>query len=231
MRVHWIQHVAFEGLGRLRPLLASRSSSISATRAWEDANFPDPHELDLLVVMGGPLSVHDTQEHHWLVAEKQFLADTLRTRTRVLGICLGAQLLAEALGATVTANSSKEIGWFPIQSVEGRAVEPLGATLARSREVFHWHGESFSLPEEATALARSAGCPQQAFRWGTRVLGLQFHLEMTPEGAEQLIEKCPEDLQAEGPWVQSPAEILSRPDRFAHAHEVLEELLDQFLES
>jgi GMP synthase-like glutamine amidotransferase len=231
LRVHWIQHVPFEGLGQLRPLLASRASSISATRAWEDAAFPDPHEIDLLVVMGGPMSVHDAADLPWLVAEKRFIGEVLRTRTHVLGICFGAQLVAEALGARVTDMPQKEIGWFSIEAAEGSAVEPWAQILGRGQQVFHWHGESFSLPDQAVALARSEGCQRQAFRWGARVLGLQFHLEISPEGAEQLVEMCADDLESPGPWVQSTAEILARPDRFAHSHEVLEQLLDQFLEA
>ncbi len=109
-------------------------------------------------------------------------------------------------------------------------METLGRILVRSEEVFHWHREAFTLPEEAVGLVRSRGCAHQAFRLGDRVLGIQFHLEMTPEGAEQLIQMCPDDLDGEGPYVQSPTEILARPDRFARSHEVLEELLDQFLE-
>ncbi len=114
MRVHWIQHAPFEGLGHLRPLLAGRASQISATRSWESAVFPDPHEVDLLVVMGGPMSVHDLEDHPWLAAEKEFLTEALRTQARILGICLGAQLLAEAVGAEIRPAEQAEIGWFGI---------------------------------------------------------------------------------------------------------------------
>lgn len=229
MRSHWIQHVPFESLGYLRPLLAAHSHHISATRAWEAADYPDPRDLDLLVVMGGPMSVYDEDAHPWLPAEKEFLREALGTRCRILGICLGAQLLAEALGARIHPADRPEIGWFPVECTASGAVDRVGRILGRSPQVFHWHGETFDLPDDATALASSEACPNQAFRWGKRVLGLQFHLEMTPEGAERLIENCPQDLEREGPFVHSAAEILSRPDRFLQAHEVLDTLWEAFL--
>jgi GMP synthase-like glutamine amidotransferase len=211
--------------------LAARAATISATRVWEEARFPDASELDLVVLMGGPMSIHDTEAHGWLEAEKEFVGELLRSRARVLGICLGAQLLAEALGAAVEPAAEPEIGWFGIEAAEGSAAQPLVEALTRPRRVFHWHAEQFGLPPDAVGLARSDGCAHQAFRWGPRVLGLQFHLEMTPEGAEQLVEHCAEDLQGAGPWVQSPSEILARPERFAASHEALAQVLDQFLDT
>jgi GMP synthase-like glutamine amidotransferase len=238
MRVHWFQHVAFEGLGSIEPWLLARGHQLSVTRFqhWQPDSaagpgpvgdgLPDLDALDLLIAMGGPMSVNDEAVHPWLVAEKRCIAEAIGRGIPVLGICLGAQLIASALGARVGPNPEPEIGWFPVRAIsvpggEGEA----GFALPPSLPVFHWHGETFELPAGAVPLARSAACAHQAFRLGSRVLALQFHLETTPEAARALVEHGGHEL-IEAPFVQSAAEILAAPaERYTAAQALLDQVL------
>jgi GMP synthase-like glutamine amidotransferase len=229
MRVHALQHVPFEGLGSIRPWLDSRRARVTVTRLFEEARFPDPLDLDWLLVMGGPMSANDEGLHPWLVAEKRFIADAIASSRTVLGVCLGAQLIAGSLGAKIRPNREREIGWFPIEPAPGAHRSPFSSIFGAPLEVFHWHGETFELPPGATALARSAACDHQAFSIGTHVLGLQFHLETTAETARALIENCPADL-APGRWVQTGSEILRTHESFALLNRTMDRVLDRLEE-
>ena len=225
LRVHWIQHVPFEELGAIRPWLVERGARVTATQCFADASFPSLDDFDWLIVMGGPMSVHDSDRHPWLAAEQRLIAQAISAGKTVLGICLGAQLVARALGARVFRAAEREIGWFPVEPVNAATGNPFVGLFAHPRDVFHWHGETFDLPAGAVPLARSTACVNQAFAVGDRVLALQFHLEMTPDGARALIAHCPEDL-APGPWVQSPAAMLADQSRFRDGHVRLRGVLD-----
>ncbi|OPY10106.1 MAG: glutamine amidotransferase [Syntrophaceae bacterium PtaB.Bin095] len=206
MHAHYFQHVPFEGLGNIEPRLRAEGFEVTATRFFASEALPDRSEIDFLVVMGGPMSVQDERRFPWLVTEKNFIRDVIDSGRPVLGICLGAQLIASALGASVYRNPVKEIGWFPIRGI------PSGNRglfrFPPSMEVFHWHGETFDLPPGATRLAKSEACENQAFQIGPSVIGLQFHLETTPQSAKALILNCRDEL-VPSRYVQTEGEILA----------------------
>jgi GMP synthase-like glutamine amidotransferase len=206
MRAHYLQHVPFEGLGSIEPWLISDGYEVTSTRFFESAELPDIDEMDMLVVMGGPMSVNDEDEFPWLVLEKQFIREAVQSKKPVLGVCLGAQLIASAMGAMVYKNSVKEIGWFPIQGIS--SIDGSIFSFPPSVEVFHWHGETFDLPSGATHLARSEVCENQAFQLGKSVIGLQFHLETTPESAREIVLNCRDEL-IPSQYVQTEEQILS----------------------
>ena len=208
MQAHYFQHVPFEGLGCIGPWLAASGFTITRTAFFEPASLPPPGRVDFLVVMGGPMSVNDESEYPWLVAEKCFIRQCIEAGTPVLGICLGAQLIASAMGARVYRNACREIGWFPIQAVE--SADPAAFRFPPSIEAFHWHGETFELPPGAIHLARSQACENQAFQLGRRAIGLQFHLETTPETARDLVAHCRDELQPSR-YVQSEKTLLNAP--------------------
>lgn len=213
MRAHWLQHVPFEGLGSIEDWLRQRGYALTCTRLYAQEPLPAVGDLDLLIAMGGPMSVNDEDGYEWLVPEKALLRDAVGAGVRVLGICLGAQLIADALGARVYPGSEPEIGWWP---VSGRPAARAGELQFPQRlEVFQWHGDTFDLPPGAHCLAESAVCPHQAFSLGPRVLGLQFHLETTPASARSLIEHCGDELHPGG-YVQSVGQMLD-PDRTRYA--------------
>jgi len=208
MRAHYLQHAPFEGLGSIEPWLRAAGYRITGTHFYESASLPSPDDIHLLIVMGGPMSANDEDEFPWLIAEKHFIRQCIERGKPVLGVCLGAQLIASAMGARVFSNRTKEIGWFPI-----RAVPTEGAFFRFPPvvEVFHWHGETFELPPGAVHLARSEGCENQAFQLGRSALGLQFHLEVTPETVREMVKYGRSEL-VPSDFVQSEEVILAAPE-------------------
>ena len=206
MRAHYLQHVPFEGLGSIESWLQKSGYEITSTKLFDGPDFPDLRKIDFLVVMGGPMSVNDEDKFPWLLAEKQFIWDTIAKNKPVLGICLGAQLIANVLGARVYPNKTKEIGWFPIYGIEtnNKSIFEFPASI----KVFQWHGETFDLPAGAVRLAKSDVCENQAFQAGMSVIGLQFHLETTPEAARALVFNCSDEL-VKAPYIQTDQEIMS----------------------
>jgi GMP synthase-like glutamine amidotransferase len=226
LRIHWFQHVPFEGLGSLESWARSRNATVSATR-WHAGDGPPPLDtFDWLVVMGGPMGVYDEEKYPWLAAEKRCLRTALDAGKTVVGICLGAQLIACVLGAQVSRNPEREVGWFPVRRVPGASDHPLAQALPDEFEAFHWHGDTFALPCGARSLARSEGCENQAFAIGNRVLGLQFHLETTPESVAALIARCPGDL-APGRFVQGAGDLVAQPRRFQRLNALMAGLMDR----
>jgi GMP synthase-like glutamine amidotransferase len=222
MRVHVLQHVPFEGLGSIAPFLESHGAAITCTRFFEPHRLPAPDSIDMIIAMGGPMSVNDGPTLPWLEMEKQFLRAAINAGIRVLGICLGAQLIASALGAAVYKNPVKEIGWFPVTALPAA---PGTLQLPAQCTPFHWHGETFDLPEGAVRLAESAACKNQAFQFERTVVGLQFHLEATLESASALLENCRNDLVS-GPYVQSEAELRAVPKS---SHQAINAVMSEVL--
>ncbi len=222
MRAHFLQHVPFEGLGSIRAWLEEAGYRVTFTQLFDTMEFPDLSEVHLLIVLGGPMSVNDEARFPWLAKEKQFIRNAIGLGRPVLGICLGAQLIASALGARVYRNATPEIGWFPVEAV---AAEQPTFQFPRVAEVFHWHGETFDLPPGTIHLARSAGCENQAFQIGRTVIGLQFHLETTSQSACELVAHCADEL-VPAPYVQSEAEILSAPpEKYEAINALMSEVL------
>jgi len=224
MRTHYLQHVPFESPGSIEPWLRSAGCTITQTRFFESTSLPDPGEIDFLVVLGGPMSVTDDTEFSWLVEEKRFVRACIGAGKRVLGVCLGAQLIASALGARVFPNRFKEIGWFPVLGTP--SIGRPAFSFPASMEVFHWHGETFDLPAGAVRIARSEGCENQAFQIGRAVVGLQFHLETTAESAREMVSHCRAGL-VPAKYVQSEAEILKAgPEKYRAINGVMGKVLE-----
>lgn len=180
-----IRHLAFEDLGSLAPALEKKGYALRYLEAGiDDITALRRNPPDLLVVLGGPIGVYEAAVYPFLSDEVALLRERLQARLPVLGICLGAQLLAAALGAKVYAGHGKEIGWFPVTD-SGADTNVLAPLFANGVQVLHWHGDTFDLPEGATHLARSALYPHQAFAVGTHALGLQFHPEIIGRQVER----------------------------------------------
>jgi GMP synthase-like glutamine amidotransferase len=210
-------------LGSIETWLQERGAHVEYTRFYESAALPDIAGLDLIIALGGSMSVNDESQFPWLGPEKHFLYEVIEKRAAVLGICLGAQLIASALGARVYTNPQKEIGWFEI---EATVVECDVFRVPRSARVFHWHGETFDLPSGAVRLAKSAVCENQAFQWGRRVIGLQLHLEMTPNSLDALVTNCRHEL-AKSEWIQAESAIRNvSPEDFKNTNQLMAEVLN-----
>ncbi len=226
MRIHYLQHVPFEGPGAIELWATGHGHRLTCTRLFAGEALPNLDAVDWLLIMGGPMSVHDETAHDWLRPEKRFIASAISAEKIVLGICLGAQLIAEVLGANVYRNACPEIGWFPVARTPEASTTRVGAVLPEHFEAFHWHGETFDLPPGAAHLATSEACTRQAYAYRDRVLGLQFHLETTRTGAEQLITHCADEI-VEAAFIQPAHVMLADHDRFARINDVLARVLDQ----
>ena len=180
MRVVVFRHVPFEGLGHIQQVLEERGIAIEFADLYQPgAQAPETATAAGLIFMGGPMSVNDGLPY--LELEIESIRRAAEVGQPVLGVCLGAQLAAKALGARVYRNSISEIGWFAVHPTEAGREDPLFRGFHDSEAVFHWHGETFDLPPGAALLACSERCRHQAFRLGSCIYGLQFHLEVTPE--------------------------------------------------
>lgn len=229
MKVHYLQHMAFEGLGSIQGWVECRRAAVTTTRLYLNEPLPAADKIDLLIIMGGAMGTYDEDQFPWLRPEKEFIRQVVNRGSKALGVCLGSQLLAEVLGGRVFRHTHREIGWFPVERMPAADASRFGAVLPQQCQVFHWHGDTFDLPPGATHLARSAGCENQAFSIGDQVLALQFHLEASPEFATALAKNCSGDLQP-GPFVQRSEEF-ARADRpFAETNRLMDALLNQLVD-
>ena len=227
MRIHYLQHVPFEGPAAIADWASRHQHQLTSTKLFNaDQKLPDQADFDMLVVMGGPMGVTDTARYPWLTDEKKFIAASISSDKPVLGICLGAQLIASALGAQVKKNPNREIGWFPLLIDPALQSTSFADVFTDNMPAFHWHGDTFDPPENATRIASTEACKNQGFVIDDRVIGLQFHLETTAESAQLLIENCRNELDG-STFVQSEHEMLTDTERFSTIQAHLFRLLDR----
>jgi GMP synthase-like glutamine amidotransferase len=226
MRIHWLQHADFEDLGCIGPWLEAQGHAVKGTRLYAGEAPPQPQAFDALIVMGGPMNIYEYEQHSWLRGEKALIRAAVDAGKRMLGVCLGAQLLADVLGGPVTRNRHSEIGWFPLRQTEAGLRSLWLAGLPPEFTGFHWHGDTYALPPGAECLASSAGCAQQAFALGERVLGLQFHLEVTRANAEEWFRH---ERPAPATYVQTPEYILAQTQNFDDNNRWMRSILERFI--
>lgn len=196
LRIHALYHVDFEDLGYIGQWAASRGHQISYTRFYNDEPLPELGSFDWLIIMGGPMGIYDEADYPWLAAEKRLVQQSIDNGKTVIGICLGAQLIAHCLGAKVAPSGVREVGWLPIQLTEQAKQQPLLSDLPKEAfTVFHWHGDGFDCPKGATPIATSAAWDNQGFIYqtpkhqalGTWIMGWQCHFEVTPESMIKMV--------------------------------------------
>ena len=205
-------HVPFEGPGIITNWTDKEGHLIKYTRFYENETLPEQESVDFLVIMGGPMNVFDYHTISWMEEEIHWTQAFIASGKPVLGICLGAQILATSLGAEVYPGKEKEIGWYNLRFLPALGTHRVCKELPSTRKVFHWHGDTFDIPLGAERIAESQCFANQGFLYENRVLALQFHLEMEAENVEALINNCGDEL-VEGAHIQQKEELL-RPDRF-----------------
>lgn len=213
MDIHYLQHVSHEGLGSTAEWARAHGHSTRATRFFDAESPPEDLNFDWLFVMGGPMNIYEEKEYPWLAQEKIFIRHAIDAGKTVIGICLGAQLISDVLGAPTRSNGEPEIGWFPLWRM-GEPSATLNVLLSEPvLPAFHWHRDRFQPPQDAVPFARSAGCPHQGYVWQGRVFAFQFHPEITPAVAEAFIRA---DVPLpEGRFVQNAEDMLAERAQFA----------------
>ena len=230
MRWHCLQHTPNEGPGYAAEWLAARGHPLTHTRLFEPGPvFPALGEFDGLLLLGGPMSVHDEAEFPWLREEKRFLREALRAGKLTLAICLGAQLVALELGGEVRPNPEPEVGFWTVRFSAKALLHPLLRGWPDKATVLHWHFDTFVVPPGAVRVGMSAGCAAQGFVWGDGIIGLQFHPEMTEAMVEQLLVFEGHETAEEQEFVQTAAQIRSKLKSVWKGRRLLESLLENMV--
>ncbi|MDF2867729.1 MAG: guaA 2 [Gammaproteobacteria bacterium] len=227
MRFHALIHAAFEKLGIIEAWIHNKQHQLTCSHTYAGDKLPANGEFDFLIVMGGPQSPRDAEKLPYLKAEIALIAKTIAQQKPVLGFCLGAQLIAESLGAKTERSPEKEIGIFPIELTEAGRQDPIFKDFPVKFNGLHWHYDMPSIPPKAVLLAKSGGCPHQAFRYGNKVYGLQFHLEPKLSDIQEMIKNCADDL-APSKFTQTEAELLQQD--YSVIHNYMELILDKLME-
>ena len=224
MRIHFFQHEPFEKPFLIEEWAISKGAFITKTNFFEETALPNIADIDWLIIMGGSMSVND--EHlPWIREEKAFIKKAIETDKVVLGICLGAQMIAKVLGSRVFPNKEKEIGWMPVTWTKEALSKSFFSHLPLQLNVMHWHGETFDLPAGAIHLASTEACKNQAFLFGNKILGLQFHMEFNETAIDEMLLNCSHEL-IDGRFIQSKEEILAGKVNISKTKEGLIKILD-----
>ncbi len=221
-----VTHVPFEGPGAIADWIDRKGLNSELCPWYEEPVVKPPEAYAAIVIMGGPMNVYDTDLYPWLHSELDYLKRAIASSVPMLGICLGSQLLALALGANVTRNTYKEIGWFEVTRHPLAESSPVLQDLPETFLTMHWHGDTFSFPVDAIPVASSEACQNQGFVWQNRVIGLQFHPEFTESGLQSIIDQCRDELMQD-PYIQSEQQILANSHLLPEQHEMLFRLLDR----
>jgi len=224
MNIHAFIHASFEKPGYIENWANEKGHTLILTKFYEPFQLPELEDIDWLIIMGGPMGVYEEDKFPWLKAEKNFIKKAIENNKVILGICLGAQLIAEVLGAKVFPNKYKEIGWFNVKASEEAKNNALFDFFPEESVVFHWHGDTFELPQGAVHIAETEVCKNQAFVYNERIIGLQFHIEMTENLLNGMLEGGLGELM-NGKYIQTEDEILKGRNNCSIMNSLLSKLL------
>ncbi|GAB4187863.1 MAG: GMP synthase [Simkaniaceae bacterium] len=210
MKIQVIQHAPFEKLGVIKKWALEKKFELIIKQPFAGEILDEDFDFDMLIILGGPQSILQKEEYPYLEEEKNFIQKTAMRDKKILGICLGAQLISEAFGASSEKSPNKEIGVFPVHLNETGRGDPLFQNFPDSFDSFHWHNDMMGIPSGAEVLAESSGCPRQIVKFADDIYGLQCHFEMTRENVLELMENCGEEYsQAKGDWIQFPEDVFA----------------------
>lgn len=220
MNIHIIQHIFYEGAGCIENWAAQNHHSLHYIHLHKGHEFPQASTIQALIVLGGTMGAYEDHLYDWMHTEKQFLKEVIESGKPVLGICLGSQLLASALGANVFKHKHTEIGWHTVFLTEKGQKSPFLAGCPHTMFTMHWHGDTFELPKGAEWLAYSDATPNQAFSYGNNVLALQFHPEFDAPLIKTLCDMAGETLKNER-YTQSAPHILGESEHIPLANQYM----------
>jgi GMP synthase-like glutamine amidotransferase len=213
MRIHILQHEVFEEPGYILEWARAGGHEVNFTRFY--------------MLMGGPMGIYDENLYPWLIDEKKFIDQAIALQKKIVGVCLGSQLLANALGARVYRNPWKEIGFFEV--MQTGIPHPVIDNIPNRFVAFHWHGDTFDLPAECSLLYSSEACKNQMFIWKNQLLGLQFHLEVTPSLLNLFLDHADNELQEKSPFIQPATEMQQKSYLLHETNSILGKILDNFV--
>jgi GMP synthase-like glutamine amidotransferase len=225
MHIHYFQHDHFEDLGFIGDWATTRNFTTTVSRFDLEPYYPDHNEYDWLVVLGGKMGVNDSDDYPWINDEIAFIKQAITKRKIVIGICLGAQLVASALGAKVYRNTEPEMGFRPIQMNAHAANDAIFRHFPAELNVMHMHFDIFEVPVGAVSMAKSMVTPCQAFRFGENVFALQFHFEISESNAQNFIREVTPEI-VPGKYVQYPPEMLLNTHNCPINNRIFSKMLD-----
>ncbi|HYM20302.1 MAG TPA: type 1 glutamine amidotransferase [Candidatus Kapabacteria bacterium] len=226
LRIHYLEHALHEAPGNIADWAHERAHTVSGSRLYAGDPLPRHEYFDMLVILGGPMSIHNRTTYPWLRQEKHFIEKAIELNMPTLGICLGSQLIADVLGADVYPMSHKEIGWYSVTMTAEGIAHPVASALPHHFKAFHWHGETFSVPEGATLLCRSNACLHQGFSLGDNILALQFHPEATPKLVENFVTAGEAELE-HARYIQDASSIANAAEHSDDMRHSFFEMLDR----
>lgn len=207
MKILIVSHADFEKPGCIDDWARNHNHQTQEVRPYKGEQIPNMDDFDFLIVMGGPQSLLPIIKDPYLSNEIELIKQALKKQKRIIGVCLGAQLLGEALGAKAERSPNREIGIYPIELLDDAKHDPVFRQFPKSFDVTHWHSDMPGIPKGAVLLAKSEGCPRQVFRYGDRVYGFQCHFELTQELIKEMVEHCPGDLKT-GEYIRTKKELI-----------------------
>jgi GMP synthase (glutamine-hydrolysing) len=229
MNIYIIQHVPYETAAYIETWAARHHHRLHVLKMYESPEFPPLESIDTCIVLGGPMNVYEEERYPWLYTEKKFIEQIIGRQIPIVGICLGAQLLAQVLGARIFQNMYKEIGWHHLTLYKSERVHSPFDSLPDTPIAFHWHGDRFEIPAGAHRLAASEACENQAFLSGENILGVQFHFESTRESIENLLRYNRNDMNR-GAFVQTPGQIRQSYRFIPQINAMIETVLTSFID-
>lgn len=227
MNIHALVNYSVADLGTILEWIEKKGHQVTTTNVYENTNFPDVVDFDMLIILGGMMGAYEEEEYPWLINEKQFIIETIEANKAVLGICLGSQLIAEVLGGKVYPHQHEEIGWWPVTFFDKVDEYDIFQGLSKKLPFFQYHSDTFDLPNGAVRLAESEATKNQAYIYKDRVVGLQFHPEFSEGKIKKIVELFGKKISP-GPYTQSPEEFLKEKENFTNAKKFLFRLLDNF---
>lgn len=227
LRIHALINYSIADLGTIEEWARKKGHDVQTTFVSEERGFPNVNAFDMLIILGGIMGAYEEEKHPWLKKEKQFILEAVQAKKKILGICLGSQMLADVLGGKAYPHTHQEVGWWEVRFDSKVEKFPLFKGLPKRIKAFQFHGDTFDVPKDAEWLAESDGCKNQAFIYGDRILGLQFHPEFNEEKLREIATLF-SDSFTEGTYKQLPEEFLGQEVNMKQAKKFLFKLLDNF---
>ena len=229
MKIHALINYYIADLGTIQEWATNNGHDVTTTHVYENVNFPKVEEFDMLIILGGVAGAYEEDKYPWLIHEKKFIKETIEAGKVVLGICLGAQLIAEVIGGRVYHQGYLEVGWWDVSFTKEVENIPLFKNLPRELPCFQYHQDTFELPDDAINVAKSEACKNQVFVYVDRVVGLQFHPEFTEEKLREIVDVHGHQMR-EDSYSQLPEDFLNKKENVQKAKTLLFTLLDNLEE-